>query len=163
GPGLRTTVRKLVLAVAQIGAERAVGDAVGEDGIGKQLVLLYDGPVDRLDKSLALRAQPVGLADRGDIRSGEHTSELQSLTHPRHLPSFPTRRSSDLGPGLRTTVRKLVLAVAQIGAERAVGDAVGEDGIGKQLVLLYDGPVDRLDKSLALRAQPVGLADRGDI
>src|SRR5262249_40921042 len=31
-----------------------------------------------------------------ELRSEEHTSELQSLTNLRHLPSFPTRRSSDL-------------------------------------------------------------------
>src|SRR5439155_476335 len=30
-------------------------------------------------------------------RSEEHTSELQSRGHLVHLPSFPTRRSSDLG------------------------------------------------------------------
>src|SRR5262245_45030265 len=57
--------------------------------------LLWDGGVQR---GIA------GPRRRGDVRSEEHTSELQSLRHlvcrllrrPRYLPSFPTRRSSDL-------------------------------------------------------------------
>src|SRR5262249_10254382 len=39
------------------------------------------------------------VADVFPVRSEEHTSELQSLTNLVSLPSFPTRRSSDLGLG----------------------------------------------------------------
>src|SRR6516225_6518577 len=117
------------------------------------LIELPEGALD-IHRIELVRRYTVRQERKGE-RSRRAVEERARSRKPPHIP--------EVGPGLWTAVRELVLAVAQVGAERAVGDAIGEDSIGKQLVLLHDGPVNRLDKALALRAQPVGPADRGDV
>ncbi len=69
----------------------------------------------------------------------------------------------EIRPGPRAAVRKLVAAVAQVGAERAIGDAIGEHGVRRQHILLDDRPVDRLDIAFELGAQPIAGGNRGHV
>src|SRR4029453_7912518 len=76
----------------------------------------------RLGGPAGRRSRENGL---GDARSEEHTSELQSH---RDLPSFPTRRSSDLGADVRQRQLRTREELKRLGGP--AGRRSRENGLG---------------------------------
>src|ERR1035441_3647114 len=97
--GCRPSERGL-LAVLDSGAELGMRAVAVSSAVGPVAVLLVflSGAGFLVVAGIVVAGIGVAAGRVGPVidRSEEHTSELQSLRHLGHLPSFPTRRSSDL-------------------------------------------------------------------
>jgi hypothetical protein len=155
----------LELAGARVPHHHHVDFTIAQELLG--LVALRPPDLDvRLDlielAEGAVDVQREHLVDGHAVRDERELHRTHRVVEHRAIPG-ELLDVPEVGPAFRSALRELVLAVGEVRAERAVGEAVGVHGVREQLFLVHDRPVDRLHQTFALGPEKISLGDRRDV